>query len=422
MNSHPANGHIAQATTTKSIYTSTTVTVHPFQPFPHEMPLPTGVYRADHVGSLLRPKEILQARAKLQSNDTSSLRSLEDEKIASVVQKQLQNGIRSITDGEFRRAYFHLDFLQHLDGVTVEGNITSTHAHDEGFTPPRLVITGKVKHAAPIQVNDFLFLEKQIEAARKNGTVKGDEIVTTKVAIPSPTMCHFRGSRDTISSKAYPQTDLTTFFADLAAAYQAEIKSLYDAGCRFLQLDDTNLAYLCDPDMRASASERHALTAEEITEHYTALINSAIDQRPKDMVIGIHLCRGNYRSQWFASGGYEPVAQKLFQGLNVDVYFLEYDDARSGDFAPLRFLPEGKVVVLGVMSSKKADLDDKDTIVKRIHEAAKHVPGGLDQLAVSHQCGFSSTMEGNELTEEQQFAKIRLEVEIAKEVWGDISK
>lgn len=386
------------------------------------MPLPTGVYRADHVGSLLRPKEILQARAKLQSNDSSSLRSLEDGYIASVVRKQLQNGIRSVTDGEFRRAYFHLDFLQHLDGVTVEGSLASTHAHDEGFTPPRLVITGKVKHAQPIQLNDFLFLEKQIEAARKEGIVKEGETVTTKVAIPSPTMCHFRGSRDTISSQAYPDADLTPFFADLAAAYQAEIKSLYDAGCRFLQLDDTNLAYLCDPDMRASASDRHSLTAEEITEQYASLINAAIDGRPKDMVIGIHLCRGNYRSQWFASGGYEPVAQVLFQKLNVDVYFLEYDDARSGDFAPLRFLPQGKVVVVGVMSSKKAELDDKDEVVKRIHEAAKHVPGGLDQLAVSHQCGFSSTMEGNSLTEEQQFAKIRLEVEIANEIWGDISK
>lgn len=386
------------------------------------MTLPTGVYRADHVGSLLRPKEILQARAKLQSNDTSSLRTLEDEHIASAVRKQLQAGIRSVTDGEFRRAYFHLDFLRHLDGVTVEGSLASTHAHDEGFTPPRLVITGKVKHAEPIQLNDFLFLEAQIKDARKEGLIKDGEAVTTKVAIPSPTMCHFRGSRDTISDKAYPGSDLTPFFNDLAAAYQAEIKSLYDAGCRFLQLDDTNLAYLCDPDMRASASDRHSLSAEEITEQYASLINAAIDQRPKDMVVGIHLCRGNYRSQWFASGGYEPVAQVLFQKLNVDVYFLEYDDARSGDFAPLRFLPQGKVVVLGVLSSKKAELDQKEAIIQRIHEAAKHVPGGLDQLAVSHQCGFSSTMEGNQLTEEEQYAKIRLEVEIAKDVWGDISK
>lgn len=388
------------------------------------MPLPLGVYRADHVGSLLRPKEILQARADLPpgSNDTSSLRPLEDEHIASVVRKQLQNGIRSVTDGEFRRAFFHLDFLQHLGGVDVEGSIASTSSSKDGMMPPRLVITGKVKHVKPIQLDDFLFLEKQIAQARQEGVIAENERVSTKVSIPSPTMCHFRGSRDTISKEAYPDDDLKTFFEDLATAYQAEIKSLYDAGCRFLQLDDTNLAYLCDPKMRAGASDRHALSAEEITEQYASLINAAISQRPKDMIIGIHLCRGNYRSQWFASGGYEPVAQVLFQKLNVDVYFLEYDDARSGDFAPLRFLPEGKVVVLGVMSSKVPELSDKELIVKRLNEAASFVSKGLDQLCVSHQCGFSSVMEGNELSEEQQWAKIRMEVEIAKQVWDqDIS-
>lgn len=383
------------------------------------MPLPLGVYRADHVGSLLRPKEILQARADLppKNNDTTSLRPLEDKYITDVVQKELKNGIRSITDGEFRRAFFHLDFLQHLGGVEVKGNIASTGTSKGGWTPPTLVITGKVKHVKPIQLDDFLFLEDQIASARNSGIIGANEKVTTKVAIPSPTMCHFRGSRDTISHDAYPE--LEPFFEDLAVAYQAEIQSLYEAGCRFLQLDDTNLAYLCDPEMRAKAGERHSLSPEQITEQYASLINAAISKRPSDMVIGIHLCRGNHRSQWFASGGYEPVAQVLFQKLNVDVYFLEYDDARSGDFAPLRFLPEHKVVVLGVMSSKKADLDDKNAIVARLHEAAKHVPNGLDQLCVSHQCGFSSTMEGNELTEEQQWVKVRLEVEIAKEVWGD---
>lgn len=387
------------------------------------MPLPTGVYRADHVGSLLRPKEILQARADLppNSNDTSSLKAMEDKYISDVVRKELQVGIRSITDGEFRRAYFHLDFLQHLGGVKVEGSLASTNSSREGFTPPKLVITDKVRHIKPIQLNDFLYLEKEIAAAKKEGIVAENLRVTTKVAIPSPTMCHFRGSRDTISSTAYPE--LGPFFTDLAAAYQAEIRSLYDAGCRFLQLDDTNLAYLCDPSMRQSASDRHSQTPEQITKQYADLINAAISKRPSDMVIGIHLCRGNHRSQWFASGGYEPVAQVLFQQLNVDVYFLEYDDARSGDFAPLRFLPVHKVVVLGVMSSKSAKLDDKEMILQRLQEAAKYVPKGLDQLCVSHQCGFSSTMEGNELSEQQQWAKIRLEVEIAKEVWGqDLSK
>lgn len=389
------------------------------------MPLPIGVYRADQVGSLLRPKEILAARAELpvNSQDTSSLRPLEDKYIADVVRKQLKAGLRSVTDGEFRRAFFHLDFLRNLEGVTVEGGLASTNTSKEGFIPPRLVITGKVKHAKPIQLDDFLYLEKQIAEARKEGIVPRNETVTTKVAIPSPTMCHFRGSRETISKEAYPDDNLDAFFDDLAKAYQAEIKSLYDAGCRFLQLDDTNLAYLCDPEMRAKAGERHGVTAEEITEQYASLINAAISQRPKDMVIGIHLCRGNHRSQWFAQGGYEPVAQVLFQKLNVDVYFLEYDDARSGDFAPLRFLPEGKIVVLGVMSSKKADLDNKETIIKRLKEAGSDVKTGLDQLCVSHQCGFSSTMEGNELSEDQQWEKVRLEVEIAKELWGsDIAK
>lgn len=389
------------------------------------MPLPIGVYRADQVGSLLRPKEILAARAKLpvNSQDTSSLRPLEDRYIADVVRKQLKAGLRSVTDGEFRRAWFHLDFLRNLEGVAVEGGLASTNIGKEGMIPPRLVITGKIKHVKPIQLDDFLYLEKQIAEARKEGIVSENETVTTKVAIPSPTMCHFRGSRETISKKAYPEDNLDSFFDDLAKAYQAEIKSLYDAGCRFLQLDDTNLAYLCDPEMRAKAGERHGATAEEITEQYASLINAAISQRPKDMVIGIHLCRGNHRSQWFAQGGYEPVAQVLFQKLNVDVYFLEYDDARSGDFAPLRFLPEGKIVVLGVMSSKKAELDEKETIIKRLREAGQHVKGGLDQLCVSHQCGFSSTMEGNELSEEQQWKKVELEVEIAKQVWGsDISK
>lgn len=387
------------------------------------MPLPVGVYRADHVGSLLRPKKILSARAELptDNNNTSSLRPLEDKYIAEVVRKELKNGIRSVTDGEFRRAFFHLDFLQHLGGIVVEGSLASTNKSKGGFMIPRLMIKDKVQHIKPIQLEDFLFLESQIAAARKEGIIGSHERATTKVSIPSPTMCHFRGSRETISSEAYPS--LEPFFADLAAAYQAEIKSLYDAGCRFLQMDDTNLAYLCDPRMRANAGTRHRVSPERITEQYADLINAAISKRPDDMVIGIHLCRGNHRSQWFASGGYEPVAQVLFQKLNVDVYFLEYDDARSGDFAPLRYLPEHKVVVLGVMSSKTAELDDKQTIIKRLHEAATFVPKGLDQLCLSHQCGFSSTMEGNELTEEQQWAKIRLEVEIAKEVWGnDLSK
>ena len=375
------------------------------------MPLPVGVYRADHVGSLLRPREILQYREKIADGNGSfeKLRPLEDGYVAEVVKKEIDSGLRSITDGEFRRAYFHLDFLQHLDGVEVKGQIVSSNTGREGWMPPTLVVTGKLGHSKSVQVEDFKYLESQIAAAGATGKV------TTKVCIPSPTMVHFRGSRDTIDSSAYP--DLEPFFDDLARVYQEELDDLYQAGCRFVQLDDTNLAYLCDEKMRREAGERHGDDPGHIAKRYAALINKAISKRPKDLTIGIHLCRGNYRSTWFAQGGYEPVAEVLFKELDVDVYFLEYDDARSGDFRPLRHLPENKLVVLGVMTSKKPELDVKEQIVSRLMEAATFCPMGLDQLCLSHQCGFSSTMEGNDLSEKEQWEKIKLEVEIAKQVW-----
>ncbi|KAK7731545.1 hypothetical protein SLS53_008785 [Cytospora paraplurivora] len=378
------------------------------------MPLPQGVYRADQVGSFLRPKPVLEARNSAAAGNitTAELRKVEDEYVAQVVKEQVQNGIFAVTDGEFRRAYFHIDFLVHLDGVEMQGNISSTNVTPHGLTtPPRLVVTGKLGHPKPIQVDDFKFLEGQIEKLGLKGKA------TAKVCIPSPTMVHFRGGRDTIDEKAYPT--LEPFFDDLVRVFQEEIADLYAAGCRFVQLDDTNLAYLCDEGMRKEAAARHGVAPEELAKNYAKLINAAISKRPKDLTIGIHLCRGNYRSQWFAQGGYEPVAETLFKELDVDVYFLEYDDARSGDFSPLRHLPEHKVVVLGVMTSKKAELDDKEAIIKRLREAATYCTKGLDQLALSHQCGFSSTKEGNDLTPEEQWAKVRLEVEIAKEVWGD---
>lgn len=379
------------------------------------MVLPTGVYRADHVGSLLRPKAVLEARQKNADGEITSaqLHEVEDKYIQDVVTKEIDCGLRSITDGEFRRAFFHLDFLRQLDGIEVTGFIKSTGAIKNGWSPPVLKVNGKLGHSKPVQLDDFKFLESTIAANKSVGA-------TTKVAIPSPTMVHFRGGRAAIDIESYP--DLDPFFTDLATIYQQELDSLYQAGCRFVQLDDTNLAYLCDPRMREQAEQRNE-DLKTLPKKYAELINAAISKRPADMKIGIHLCRGNYQSQWFASGGYEPVAEVLFKDLNVDAYFLEYDDARSGDFAPLRHLPEHKVVVLGLMSSKMNTLDDKETIIKRLHEAAEFCPRGLEQLCLSHQCGFSSTMEGNQLTEEEQWAKIRLEVEIAKEVWGeDISK
>jgi 5-methyltetrahydropteroyltriglutamate--homocysteine methyltransferase len=378
------------------------------------MPLPTGVYRADHVGSFLRPKAVLDARADAANGNITSeqLRKVEDEWVNDVAKKQLENGLSSITDGEFRRAYFHLDFLKHLAGIEEKGQVGNIR-HKDGFSPPTLVVKGKLGHPEAIQVEDFKFLETAIK--NNGGTA------SPKVCIPSPTMVHFRGGRASIDISAYP--DLDVFFEDLARVYQEELDSLYKAGCRFVQLDDTNLAYLCDPDMRKAAEQERNEDLSTLPRKYAELINKAISKRPADMKIGIHLCRGNYRSKWFASGGYEPVAEVLFKELNVDAYFLEYDDARSGDFSPLRHLPEHKVVVLGVMSSKKNTLDDKDEIIRRLKEAASVTPKGLDQLCVSHQCGFSSTAEGNELTEEEQWAKVRLEVEIAKELWGqDLSK
>jgi 5-methyltetrahydropteroyltriglutamate--homocysteine methyltransferase len=262
-------------------------------------------------------------------------------------------------------------------------------------------VTGRVRHVRPIQAEDFRFL--RAHTAR-----------TPKVTMPSPTMLHFRGGRAAISRDAYP--DLEAFYADVAAAYRAELESLAAAGCRYVQLDDTNLAYLCDAKMREGARGRGD-DPDELPRRYARLINAAIAGRPADMVVCVHLCRGNFKSAWAAEGGYEPVAQVLFEELDVDGYFLEYDDARSGDFAPLRFLPRDKVVVLGLVTTKLDQLESADSIMRRIDEAARHAP--LEQLCLSPQCGFSSTVHGNQIAREAQAAKLRLVVQTAREVWGD---
>jgi len=362
-------------------------------------------FRADHVGSFLRPKELLDARDRLAVGRISKadLRRAEDSAIRDIVKFQEGLGLDGITDGEFRRTYFHIDFLEQLDGVeTHTGFSTSFHTKkgDVGFAPPVLKVTGKVKHSRPIQLEDFKFL--------KSVTTR-----TPKVTIPSPTMLHFRGARAGISQEAYP--DLDEFFADVAAAYRDEIKSLGDAGLTYLQLDDTNLAYLCDPRMREAAKQR-GLDPDHLPRDYAKLINEAIRDKPKGMTICTHLCRGNFKSAWVAEGGYEPVAEVLLNELNVDGYFLEYDDERSGDFKPLRFLPKGKTMVLGLVTTKLGELESKDSIKRRIDEAAKYAP--LDQFCLSPQCGFSSTVHGNEIQREQQAAKMRMIVEISREVWG----
>jgi 5-methyltetrahydropteroyltriglutamate--homocysteine methyltransferase len=362
-------------------------------------------FRADHVGSFLRPKELLDARDQLAIGKISKaeLRKVEDAAIRDIVKFQEGLGLQGITDGEFRRTYFHIDFLEQLDGVeTHTGFSTSFHTKkgDVGFAPPVLKVTGKVKHAKPIQLEDFRFL--------KSVTTK-----TPKVTIPSPTMLHFRGARAGISEQAYP--DLDNFFEDVAAAYRDEIKSLGDAGLTYLQLDDTNLAYLCDPKMREAAKQR-GLDPDHLPRDYAKLINEAIRDKPANMTICTHLCRGNFKSAWVAEGGYEPVAEVLFNELNVDGYFLEYDDERSGDFRPLRFLPKNKTMVLGLVTTKLGELESKDSIKRRIDEAAKYAP--IEQFCLSPQCGFSSTVHGNEIMREQQAAKMRMIVEISKEVWG----
>jgi 5-methyltetrahydropteroyltriglutamate--homocysteine methyltransferase len=362
-------------------------------------------FRADHVGSLLRPKALLEARQRFQENliSKAQLREEEDEHIRAVVRKQEAIGLRSITDGEFRRRYFHIDFLQRLRGVKVSGGIAVKFRRHKGeidFEPPRLSVTGKLQHAEDIQLADFAFLRSVTRQ-------------TPKVTIPSPTMVHFRGGRQAIDLDAYP--DLDEFFADLAACYRAELDSLYQAGCRYVQLDDTNLAYLCDPALRAGAKARGD-DPDALPHAYAALINSVIDGRPDDLTIAIHLCRGNFRSAWVAEGSYEPVAEVLFNELNVDAYFLEYDDERSGDFAPLRFVPDRKTVVLGLVTTKLPALESPRDVIRRIEEAARYVP--LDHLCVSPQCGFSSTVEGNEMTEADQWAKLELVGRVAREVWG----
>lgn len=365
-------------------------------------------FRADHVGSYLRPPSLLAAREAFAKGDLPAvgLRAEEDNAIRQVVRKQEEIGLQGITDGEFRRTYFHIDFLEKLDGVTVEyGEFGSKFRKNDGtevgFKPPTIHVAHKIRHKRPIQGGDFDFL--------KSVTSR-----TAKVTIPSPSMLHFRGGRDAISKTAYP--DIEIFYADLAAAYAKEVADLGARGCRYLQLDDTNLAYLCDPAIRTATRSRGD-DPDDLTRTYCSLLNRSIAQRPSDMIVTVHLCRGNFKSAWVAEGGYEPVAEILLQTLAVNAFFLEYDDERSGDFAPLRFLPKEKMVVLGLMSSKNREAETKDAVKKRIDEAASFVP--FEQLALSHQCGFSSTVHGNDLSDDDQWRKLGRMVDIARDVWGE---
>jgi 5-methyltetrahydropteroyltriglutamate--homocysteine methyltransferase len=364
-------------------------------------------FRADQVGSLLRPKKLLDARAaKARGAITADdLRRVEDEAITEAIRLQEGIGLQAVTDGEFRRTQWHLDFLTSFANVKLVPSKLSLHFHthegDIEVQPPTLYVAGKLARPHGIFVDHFKYVKKVAHA-------------TPKQTIPSPTILHFRGGRDAVDRTAYP--DMAEFFADLARVYAEEIADLASAGCRYLQIDETNFAYLCDPAMREQVRKNIGEDPDKLPRIYAKLINDAIAKRPKDMAVCMHICRGNNQSAWLAEGGYEPVADVLFNEIGIDGYFLEYDSPRAGDFRPLRFVPKAKMVILGLVTTKTAALESKDDLKRRIDEAAKFVP--LDQLALSPQCGFSSTVEGNKVTIEDEVAKLRLVVETAREVWG----
>ena len=362
--------------------------------------------RYDHVGSFLRPAYLLEAREqKAQGTITAEqLRRVEDRAIAEIVQFQQDVGLKTITDGEFRRTYFHIDFLEQLGGVKTDIPVTITKPDGtQELAPPVMRVIDKVRHTQDIQRADFEFLKSQVAAG-----------CTPKVTIPSPTMLHFRGGRAGISREHYPELD-PAFYDDVAQAYGDELRSLAAAGCTYVQMDDTNLAYLCDEKMREAARQRGD-DPNELPHRYAQFFNKVVAQKPPGMLLAMHLCRGNFKSTHAAAGNYEPVAEALLKEMDLDAYFLEYDDDRSGDFKPLRYLPKGKTVVLGLVTTKFGQMEDKDALKRRIDEAARYAP--LEQLALSPQCGFSSTVHGNNIAVQAQRDKLRLVVETAREVWG----
>ncbi len=363
--------------------------------------------RYDHVGSFLRPAYLLEARAQKAKGEITpeALREVEDKAIKEIIDFQQSVGLKSITDGEFRRTYFHIDFLEQLGGVKTDIPVTIIKPDgSEELAPPVIKVTDKVTHKKNIQLADFNFL--------KANAGKG---MTPKVTIPSPTMLHFRGGRAAINKQAYPELD-PQFYDDVAKAYGDELHALAQAGCTYVQMDDTNLAYLCDEKMREAARLRGD-DPNELPHRYAAFVNKVVALKPQGMTLAMHLCRGNFKSTHAAAGNYEPVAEALLSEMNLDAYFLEYDDDRSGDFKPLRFLPKGKIVVLGLVTTKFGEMETKDSIKRRIEEAAKYAP--LEQLALSPQCGFSSTVHGNNIAVEAQRNKLRLVIETAQEVWGN---
>ncbi|MGO8957733.1 MAG: 5-methyltetrahydropteroyltriglutamate--homocysteine S-methyltransferase [Streptosporangiaceae bacterium] len=368
----------------------------------------TPPFRADHVGSLLRPASLLAARDDFAAGriEAGQLRAIEDAAISGVVAMQRDAGLQSATDGEFRRASWHMDFIYQLGGISkAPGNLAVRFRNTSGtieFTPAALHVGSRLKLDKTIFAEDFGYLQSVVTGA------------TPKLTIPSPNMVHYRGGPAAIDHGVYP--DMEQFWSDLSAAYADEVQRLAALGCRYLQLDDTSLAYLNDPAQRAEIAARGE-DAEHLHLRYIRQVNDAIAGRPDGMAVTTHMCRGNFRSSWAAEGGYDFVAEALFSELKVDGFFLEYDDERSGGFEPLRFMPKGKMVVLGLVTTKRGALENPDELKRRIDSAARYVP--LDQLCLSPQCGFSSTVEGNVLTQPEQAAKLRLIVETARDVWGD---
>jgi len=366
-------------------------------------------FRANHVGSLLRPPDLRHAREKHQKGEITAaqLREVEDRCIRDAVRMQEDVGMQGITDGEFRRNLWHADFLSQFQGIkVVEGLLPESARHfknpdaDVQRSPTQFVVTGKLGHPRGIETDNFKFLA---------GVTKQ----TPKQCIPSPSLVHFRTGRGGVDKAAYP--DMEQVFADLARVYREEIAGLVTAGCSYLQIDDVNFAYLCDPKMREGA-KKIGEDPNKLPALYARLINESIKERSANMVVCTHLCRGNFASAWVAEGGYDPVAEVLFNDLKVDGYFLEFDTPRAGNFAPLRYLPKGKKLILGLVTSKTGALENPDDLKRRIDEAAKLVP--MDQLGISPQCGFSSTVLGNKLTIDDQIAKLKLVVQVAREVWG----
>jgi methionine synthase II (cobalamin-independent) len=368
----------------------------------------TPPFRADHVGSLLRPAPLLAAREDLAAGhlDADDLRAIEDTAIEAAVAMQKEAGLQSATDGEFRRASWHMDFIYQLGGISkAPGNLAVRFHSPSGdieFTPAAMHVGSKIRLDHTIFGEDFAFLQSVVRDA------------TPKLTIPSPNMVHYRGGPASIDPDVYP--DMEEFWSDLAAAYADEVQRLAAQGCTYLQLDDTSLAYLNDPEQRAEIAGRGE-DAEHLHLRYIRQVNAAIGGRPDSLHVTTHMCRGNFRSSWAAEGGYDFVAEALFSELAVDGFFLEYDDERSGGFEPLRFVPPGKMVVLGLVTTKRGALENPDDLKRRIDEAARYVP--FDQLCLSPQCGFSSTVEGNVLTQDEQRAKLELVVQVARDVWGD---